>query len=68
MLKFFISFATKLSIYPCIINFNLNSSYVSVYLIYNRYYDSFITIILSKNVILSFQFASSQDDPSAVVK
>ena len=68
MLKFFISFATKLSIYPCIINFNLNSSYVSVYLIYNRYYDSFITINLSKNVILSFQFASSQDDPSAVVK
>ena len=59
MLKFFISFATKLSIYPCIINFNLNSSYVSVYLIYNRYYNSFITIILSKNVILSFQFASS---------
>ena len=59
VLKFFISFATKLSIYLCIINFNLNSSYFSVYLIYNGYYNSFITIILSKNVILSFQFASS---------
>ena len=50
VLKFFISFATKLSIYPCIINFNLNSSYVSVYLIYNRYYDSFITVNCKLNL------------------